>query len=252
VVEPFARLGPNAAPLGTTMLRSKLTRLPLFVAVPFGTPRSSPPPPAGTASSPSHRPPCSLSSRPAPALPANRESFRPVAPTRQSAPSAPVSADARPSAVPGPTTPPPTSDAAAFPLPPQSRLPPPSAPPPASAQTAALLFPYTSSASDPAPVAANFSASPGSIPARRSHAPIPAVLSLGSFSTTTSPADNSPPSARQLAPNSTLLSPLVKVSPPASVPAYSSLSSSTRPPLEASSFGDMSLLGPDGDIIIGV
>ena len=88
--------------------------------------------------------------------------------------------------------------------------------------------------------AANSSASLGSTPAPRSHAPTPWPLALGSASTTASPADNSPPSVPLPAPNSTPLSILATALLPALVHAHSSLSSSTRPPLEAFSLGDIS------------
>src|ERR1017187_4725900 len=204
-------------------------------------PRSSPPSPAGTASSPSHRPPCSSGSPPAPALPARRESSRPVAPTPQSAPSSPAFADALPSAAPGSTTLPLTSNPAAFLPPVQSRLPPPNALPPASDQTAPPLLPRISSAADSAPAAVNSSPSLGSIPVPRSHALTPWFLSPGNASTTSSPADNSPSSAPLLALISNPLPQPAKVLPLASVPAHSSLSSSIRPPLEAFSLGDTSI-----------
>src|ERR1019366_2200929 len=89
-------------------------------------------------------------------------------------------------------------------------------------------------------------------PAPRSHAPIPSPLALGNASTTASPGGNLTPSAPPPAPNSTLLSIPVKAPLPASIPAPSSLaSSSTRPPLEAFSLGDMSIRARWGHYHLG-
>src|ERR1019366_9616809 len=77
-------------------------------------------------------------------------------------------------------------------------------------------------------------------PPPRPHPLPPCPLALGSAPTPAPPADNSPPSAPPPAPNSTPLSIPAIVLLPALVHAHSSLSSSTRPPLEAFSLGDLS------------
>src|SRR5208337_4325610 len=141
----------------------------------------------------------------------------------------------------GSTTPPPTSNPAAFLPPVRSRLPPPNARAPTSAQSAPPPLLHTSSAAEPALAAVIALASLGSKSAPRSRAPTPWPLVPGSASTTASPADNSPPSAPPPAPNSTLLRLLAKALPPASTHAHSSPSSSIRPPLEAFSLGDISI-----------
>src|SRR5207249_10609368 len=81
---------------------------------------------------------------------------------------------------------------------------------------------------------------PGPLPAPRSDAPAPAAPPPDIASTAASPADSSPPSAPPLPPTSSRLRLPAQEPPHASTLVRSSLSSSTRPPLEACSLGDIS------------
>src|SRR5438477_591189 len=123
----------------------------------------------------------------------------------------------------------------------ESRLfPRPGAPSLASVQSVSSAPRCTSPGSAAAPVAVASSASPGSIPAPRSDAPAPAAPPPDIASTAASPADSSPLSAPPLPPTSSRLRLPAQEPPLASTLVRSSLSSSTRPPLEACSLGDIS------------
>src|SRR5438552_4631996 len=138
------------------------------------------------------------------------------------------------------TTAPPASSAATSPRPARSRLPPSGAPSLASVQSVSPAPRCTSPGSAAAPVAVASSASPGSIPAPRSDAPAPAAPPPDIASTAASPADSSPPSAPPLPPTSSRPRLPPQAPPLASTLVRSSLSSSTRPPLEACSLRDIS------------